>query len=187
MDAKYASTVKLGAYLQNACLQNADLRNADLRNADLWNADLWNADLRNADLRKADLRKADLRKADLRNADLRNADLRKADLRGTCLDPDLIPNGFCECFSRCGRYIVGYRTRKAGHIDKYRDGRTYTADIFSCCPVTECHPGLYVYPTAERVRREFDGEIIRVYILPKDIHYAGNKWRCRMFEVIGQA
>lgn len=84
-------------------------------------------------------------------------------------------------------HVVGYRTRQAGHVGDYLDGRTYTADWFSACEQTDCHPGLYVWPTIEKAY-EYSGKsvpMIRVYILPEDMHRTPTKWRCRMFVVIG--
>ena len=137
-----------------------------------------------ADLRGANLRGANLTDADLTVAHLRGANLAGATLTGTCLDSDSTPNADVFGFGRCGRFVAAYRTRKAGHIDRYRDGRTYTADWFSTAD-TECHPGLYIWPTLEMARQWSGGELIRVYALPEDVHRAGKKWRCRMFRVIG--
>jgi len=200
--------IKQRAYLQSANLQSANLFGANLsktnlfganlRYANLWTADLRSADLRSANLESADLRSADLFRADLSEANLFRADLRSANLfrsdlsganlQGTCLDPENIPNGDVVGFERCGRYVIGYRTRKAGHIGMYRDGRTYTANFFSVAN-TECHPGLYIWPTLwqSKLFSRMNVEHIRVYVLPEDVHHAGIKYRCRMFQVIGSA
>jgi hypothetical protein len=129
-----------------------------------------------------------LRSANLRLTDLRLADLSSANLSDTCIDPLAEPNSECNRFARSGRYRIGYRTRIAGHVGQYINRRTYTADFFSVSD-TECHPGLYIWPTLEHCR-EYSGrniEFIRVYVLAEDIHKAGAKWRCRMFRVIGGA
>jgi len=197
-----------GANLREANLREADLYGADLRGANLYGADLrganlcvanlYGANLREANLREANLYGANLRGADLRGADLREADLREADLReanlcgadlsGTVLDPNLQPNGDVAGFAAAGGYVVGYRTRIAGHIDQYRDGRFYSADWFSVCEETECHPGLYLWPTRQQAR-DFSGnvEFIRVRTKVGEVHHAGSKWRCRWFEVLGAA
>jgi len=108
-------------------------------------------------------------------------------LTDTCLDPENEPNADVAAFERCGDFVIGYRTRKARHIDKYRDGRTYSADVFSTAD-TECHPGLYIYPTVTQVKEwTIEQEIIRVHVRPCDVHRAGSKWRCREFLVIGKA
>ena len=177
-----------GANLREANLREADLYGADLRGANLYGADLRGANLCVANLYGANLRGADLRGADLREADLREANLCGADLSGTVLDPNLQPNGDVAGFAAAGGYVVGYRTRIAGHIDQYRDGRFYSADWFSVCEETECHPGLYLWPTRQQAR-DFSGnvEFIRVRTKVGEVHHAGSKWRCRWFEVLGAA
>ena len=154
--------------------------------ADLRDAKLRYADLRYADLRSANLQYANLQYADLRDAELRDTNLRDADLRGTCMDYEATPNADCREFNReAGGYVIGYRTRKAGHIDQYRDGRFYSADWFSVSD-TECHPGLYLWPTlAKAIDWSPDSEIIQVRTKAVDVHRAGSKWRCRWFEVLG--
>ena len=120
-------------------------------------------------------------------ANLSGADLFRADLSSTVLDPAAEPNGCIDGFAADGDYVIGYRTRAAGHIDQYRDGRVYAADWFSVCQ-TECHPGLYLWPTLEDASR-YSGDVrfIAVKTRPADVHKAGTKWRCRWFEVIGAA
>jgi hypothetical protein len=166
---------------------NPDL--TDLSGANLSGANLSGASLRGADLSRADLSNANLSWADLRGTDLRGTDLRGTDLRGTVLDPDATPTGAGHEFARDGEYVFGYRTRKAGHIDLYRDGRCYSADWFSVCPDTECHPGLYLWPTLLQARNYAgpEREIIRVRTRATEVHHAGGKWRCRWFEVMGKA
>ena len=177
-----------GANLRSANLYSADLYGADLRSADLCAANLRSADLRSADLYGANLYGADLRSADLRSADLYGANLYGADLRNTVLDPDEEPNGSADEFGKDGDYVVGFRTRRTGHIDFYRDGRHYSAEWFSVDDA-ECHPGLYLWPTL-KLAIEFSGvdkKFIRVRTKPTEIHKAGGKWRCRWFEVLGSA
>ena len=163
----------------------ANLSNTNLRNADLSGANLSGADLRGTDLRGTNLRSANLSGANLRRADLRDANLRSADLSDTVLDPDKEPNADVAGFANDGAFLIGYRTRTAGHIDKYRDGRYYSADVFSVCDA-ECHPGLYLWPTIAAAREWAPTEeIIRVRTKPTEVHHAGSKWRCRWFEVMG--
>jgi len=184
-----------GANLQYANLCDANLQYADLQRANLRDANLYDANLQYANLQYANLYDANLQYADLRGADLHGTDLQYADLRGahvadTCLDPDNKPNANVTGFRhrKDTRYVIGYRTRKAGHIDMYRNGRTYNADWFSTAGTT-CHPGLYIWPTrGDAVNWSgYSAELIRVSVRVKDIHRAGNKWRCREFMVLGKA
>ena len=115
------------------------------------------------------------------------ADLHGANLYGTALDPSATPNGEAGLFVGNGDTVRGYRTRSAGHIDKYRDDRIYSADWFSISD-TECHPGLYLWPTVDMARGYAStGELIEVETNREDIHQAGAKWRCRWFRVVGTA
>jgi len=175
-----------GAGGERANLRGANLSGADLREANLREANLRGADLFGANLRGADLREANLREANLRRADLRGANLCGADLYATCLDPENEPNADVGGFEREGEYIIGYRSRKAGHIDKYRDGRFYSADVFSTSD-TECHPGLYLAPSIEALPEVASGPYIKVRTLPSEVHKVVAKWRCRWFEVLGDA
>jgi len=172
--------------LIKANLTRANLTRADLRDANLHQTDLTLANLTHAILIEANVTQANLTRADLTRADLFQANLAGAIVKGTCLDPDNEPNQDIEGFEHCGEFVVAYRTREARHIDKYRDGRTYSADVFSTAD-TECHPGLYICPTVTQVK-EFavDQEIIRVHVRPRDVHRAGSKWRCREFFVVGK-
>jgi hypothetical protein len=133
------------------------------------------------------LSEANLSGANLRKADLREANFYCTNLSETCLDPKASPNQRgLEVFEKLsnGR-CVGYRTRKAGHIDCYRDNRYYSADIFSVSD-TECHPGLYLWPLFADARNHSPHEeIIRVETEPSEIHQAGTKWRCRWFYIVG--
>jgi len=177
------------ADLSWADLSGADLSGADLSGATLYGANLSWANLSGADLSLvtlygANLSWATLSGADLSRANLFGANLYGADLSDTCLDPNNTPNGSIEGFKRDddGR-VIGYRTRKAGHIDAYRDGRHYSADVFSTAD-TECHPGLYLCPTIEMAWK-FGDSLIEVRTKPEHIHHAGSKWRCREFFVVG--
>jgi hypothetical protein len=117
--------------------------------------------------------------ANLQFANLQFANFQDANLQNTCLDPTNVPNGICTDFEKCGQYVVGYRTQASGYLV----GKTYTASVFSTCPKTECHPGLYICPTKEQVLKHYCYPLIRVYVKPEDIHKVGDKYRCRMFEV----
>ena len=191
-----------GANLHRANLSGADLRGADLRRANLHRANLSGADLRGVDLRGvdlyganpsgADLRGADLRGVDLYGADLYGADLHRANLRETCLDPTNKANGNVAGFEQCtgsdgADCIIGYRSRSTPDIGQYLDGRTYGADFFSTSN-TECHPGLYLWPTLEQATGWSGNgvEIIKVLAHPEHTHKAGTKWRTRWFQVIGR-
>jgi hypothetical protein len=179
-----------GANLSRADLYGADLSGANLSGANLSRADLYGADLSGANLYGANLSRADLYGANLYGANLSRAKLSRANLSGaklldTVLDPAREPNGDIDGFERDGDYIVGYRTRTTPHIGEYRDGRTYGADFFSVC-TTECHPGLYLWPTLQHAKNfSGDAEFIKVRTYPKDTHRAGRKWRCRWFTVLG--
>jgi len=85
-------------------------------------------------------------------ADLRSADLRSAYLNNTCLASSLSPWKWVQlhaCPTRIldGRVLVlGARTQQQivmGGVD-YETGKTYRDLIFSRCPTTSCHPGLYI-------------------------------------------
>ena len=176
-----------GADLSGANLSGANLSGANLYGADLYRANLSGANLSGADLYGADLSWANLSGANLYRANLYGADLYRANLSNTVLDPTREPNGDVAGFEKRGGYVIGYRTRKAGHIDIYRDGRYYSADVFSTCD-TECHPGLYLWPTLQQARDFFgEKEVIRVVTLPAEVHKAGSKYRCRWFRVEGAA
>jgi hypothetical protein len=140
-----------------------------------------------ADLYGANLSRANLSGADLSWANLSRANLYGAKVSETHLDPERAPNAEVSEFEQQDGYVIGYRTRNAGHIDKYRDGRVYSADWFSTAD-TECHPGLYLWPSLKHAQN-YSGpvEFIRVRTKPADVHKAGGKWRCRWFEVIGEA
>jgi len=175
------------ANLSRANLSGANLSRANLSRANLSEANLSGADLSGANLSGANLSEANLSGADLFEVNLSKANLYGADLPNTCLDPNNPPNAKIDEFiERDGELVIGYRTRKAGHIDEYRDGRTYSADWFSTSD-TECHPGLYLWPSLKAAKQWKDEETIRVVTSPADIHKAGSKYRCRWFKVLGTA
>jgi hypothetical protein len=185
------------AFLSRANLNNSDLSGAYLNNARLDGASLVYAILDGVNLSEANLTSANLYKAYLRNANLDNTNLWGTNLfgaylGGTCLDPEAKPNGDVSGFEKDGEFVIGYRTRNAFHIGKYLDNRIYAADWFSVSE-TECHPGLYLYPNLLFLKEpdwacieEKYKQTIRVRTKPNDVHKAGNKWRCRWFEVLGK-
>jgi len=56
---------------------------------------------------------------------------------------------------------VGYRTASSMFVGstKYEVGQWYEAPYLSWCPLTDCHPGIYLH-TLEWVQREYPGEPI---------------------------
>ena len=140
--------------------------------------DLQRANLRWADLQNADLQNADLQNTNLWNTNLWNAKFDGAKLTGTCLDPTNKPSGAYGFKLENGR-AIGYRT-----TSNYEVGKTYKAPVFSTSS-TECHPGLYLWPTLEQAI-DYSGSwntFIKVSAKPEDIHKAGNKYRCKEFHV----
>ena len=185
MGANLSKADLFDANLMGANLSWANLFDADLRWVNLSEANLMGANLRWANLSEANLSEANLSEANLSEADLRWANLSEANLTNTVLDPTNIPNIPTE-FGK-GPIIYGYRTRKAGHIDIYRDGWTYSADWFSTCE-TECHPGLYLWPTLKEaiIFSGEDKEFIKVEAKLQHTHKAGSKYRTRWFKVISK-
>jgi hypothetical protein len=173
--------------LSGADLSGADLSDVNLSDVNLNGANLSDVDLSGANLSWANLNGANLNGADLNGTDLYAANLSRANLSRTYIDPNNKPNAEVTGFQRdADGFIIGFRTRKTSHIDEYRDGRCYSADWFSTA-ATECHPGLYLWPTldASRGYSGVNAEIIRVRTKPECVHHAGDKWRCQWFEVLG--
>lgn len=84
-------------------------------------------------------------------ANLRDADLRGADLMGTVLKSWSAYEWAWsqECPMRsigCRTLVLGARTADSPTIggEEYEADKLYIAPHFSACPVTKCHPGLYV-------------------------------------------
>ena len=172
------------ANLIRANLTEANLSGANLSGANLSGANLYRADLLRANLIRANLTEANLLRANLTEANLLRANLSGANLHETCLDPDNKPNREITGFQKSKEgLVIGYRTQKAGHIDKYRVGQYYSADWFSTAE-TECHPGLYLWPTLEKSLDWSNATTIKVRTREDMIHKAGNKWRCKWFEVL---
>jgi len=153
-------------------------------------AHLSGADLSDAYLSGADLRDADLRGADLSGADLRDADLKRAKRSKTVLDPTITPNGDVAGFARKGRFVFGYRSANSCCMNEtfeYVVGKRYVASVFSVAD-TECHPGLYLFPTLEAAQEFGKDRTVPGYIkcraLASHGHRAGNKWRFKAFTVV---
>ena len=124
--------------------------------------------------------------ASLSRANLSEANLYGANLSGTVLQPDLPTNKHGD-FEEVDGWCIGYRTRTSQHCGSttYKDGETYTAEVFSVCPLTACHPGLYAYPRFDDVTRAYPNvEVIKVRFRRNDLHSAGGKYRVRTFEVL---
>jgi uncharacterized protein YjbI with pentapeptide repeats len=180
------------ANLSCANLSGSYLIDADLSASNLSSANLSGANLSGANLLNTILTGANLIDADLQCTDLRGADFPGANLKNTCLDPANIPNQKnIELFESSDGKVIGYRTRRSNCCGgtNYEDGKSYSAPVFSTGN-TECHPGLYMFPTLARLEKyiksyRLTGEKIKVLIDPKDIHRVGDKWRCRAFTVIG--
>jgi len=146
---------------KRADLQEADLQGADLQEADLQGADLQGAYLQEANLQGADLQGADLQGAYLQEADLQGADLQGAYLQGTILAQMLTAYDWAtqnQCTMRTLNFrtlCLGSRTQNQPTVGgpDYEPGSLYVAPVFSRCPVTSCHPGLYVEggPDAEKM------------------------------------
>ena len=177
----------MGANLTDANLMGADLMGAYLMGANLTDANLTDAYLRGANLTDANLRYANLMGANLTGANLTDANLMGANLTRTCLDPENVPNAKADEFTatRNGR-VLGYRTQHSTHVgnNHYEPGRTHKAPWFSTSD-TECHPGLYLFPTKQQaVDWDSKAVIVRVSARAEDIHKAGGKYRCKQFRVL---
>ena len=176
-----------GADLTGANLTRADLAGAKLRGADLARADLARADLTKANLARANLTGADLTGVNLAWANLWKANLVRANLTGTVLDPDGIPNGGRaeDEWETDGEYLIGYRSRNQPYQagPDYENGVEYVAPVFSVCPETDCHPGLYVCREVVDVE---DKPVIRVRFQREDLHSVRVEHRVRRFMVLGE-
>jgi hypothetical protein len=54
---------------------------------------------------------------------------------------------------------------------------------------TECHPGLYLWPTKGEAEKWLENcsqeeKIVKVRALAADVHKAVDKWRCKKFTVV---
>ena len=155
-------------------------------------ADLSGADLRWAVLEGANLEGAVLEGADLRWAVLRGAVLEGADLTGTCLDPAAPANEVWPGERDAEGHAIGYRSKRLGAVvGNHRDlsvGETVEAPVFSVAD-TECHPGLYMWPTLKQAEawakdwRACGEAIVKVRVDGK-LHHAGNKYRYSKLTVL---
>ena len=135
-----------------------------------------------ADLSYADLRGANLRGTNLSYADLRGTNLRGTNLYGTILSPTNAPNAIVDAFAHIDGWVIGYRTAHSPVIggSGYHDiGTTYTAPYFSTCDITDCHPGLYLWPQRDMCNNA--DRIIMVIAWAGDVHKTPTKWRCKRF------
>jgi hypothetical protein len=180
-----------GADLQVANFKGASLSGAYLMQANLRENNLQWANLLYAHLSGADLSEANLQGACLQETDLYGTNLTRARITGTVLDPRNTLNMEYKGFKEDGDYIIGYRTKRRLNSGHYSIGEKVKAPYFSTC-TTECHPGLYLYPTIEMVLNfqrgnpNSWGPIIVVRTKKTDIHKAGKKWRCKEFEVLAE-
>jgi hypothetical protein len=166
-----------------------NLRGADLSGAYLRDADLSGADLSDADLSDADLSGADLSDADLSGADLSDANLSKANLSRTILEDKSksLRTILRECHQRNGSLIL-YRTKRSQHVGNtiYHPGVTYTANAFSLCPVTNCHPGIYGFLLSQ-IRKEYPySNLVKIYVPYGEWHFVSEEkgFRCRRVRVL---
>jgi len=124
-------------------------------------ANLRGANLRGANLQRANLQDADLLGANLQRANLQDADLQDADLLGTILERTITTYEWARQ-NGCMMRTLDFRTLCLGSRTKnqpvmggsdYEISKVYAAPLFSRCPMTSCHPGLYVAggPESEEV------------------------------------
>ncbi len=169
------------------CRQLAEENGANLRDAYLRGANLEGANLEDANLGGANLRGANLEGANLEDANLGGANLEDAYLIRTVFDPTLTPNRNADAFEEREtidgvEHVIGYRTKHSGiGGNDYEAGSTYKADVFSVCPITECHPGLYLWPTIDAAKEWAGKPLVKVWARVTDMHYVPKKWRCREF------
>ena len=125
---------------------------------------------------------ADLRNANLSDANLSDANLSGAVLDNTCLAISPSPWQWTQinaCPTRIldGRVLIlGARTQQQivmGGAD-YETGKTYSALVFSRCPNTSCHPGLYIAGGPEC---DLEGERMLVAAWLDELHIVG---KCRV-------
>jgi hypothetical protein len=154
---------------------------ANLQGTNLLYAYLWEANLHGANLQGAYLQETDLY----------DINLTEANINHTALDPRNTLNTDYRGFKEDGDYIIGYRSKRRLNSGSYSVGDKVKAPYFSTCK-TECHPGLYLYPTVAMVLKFQEsntnsrGPIIKVRTKKTDIHRAGDKWRCKEFEVLAE-
>jgi hypothetical protein len=97
-----------------------------------------------------------------------------------------LTNSQTESFEQLDGWCVGYRTHNSPVVGDqiYEVGKWYKAPVFSVC-TTKCHPGLYVFPSADDVVN-FVGracKIVKVLFQDFNCHKADDKYRVREFLV----
>jgi len=174
------------ANMSRANMSRAYMSGANMSKANMAGADMSKANLSEANLCCTNMRWANMSGADLFNADLFNTKLYMATLTNTCLDPKNTPNGLVDEFEIIDGFVIGYRTRStSADIGHYQVGNSHSADYFSTCERTECHPGLYLWPTLQSAINYSGNTIfVKVRTKPEDVHKAVNKYRCKWFEVL---
>ena len=146
---------------------------------------LRGADLRGADLRDAYLAGADLAGAYLRGANFAGANLADTVLAGACprsAYTALLMAGFAPAIDG---YVYGWRTRRSVTVGDttYTPG-IHEAPVWSTCPVTTCHPGIYMLASREQAER-IDADVVRCRARVTDVHVVSRAKgaRCRAIEV----
>lgn len=157
---------------------------------------LVGADFYRADIQDVDFSYSNCSNAEFRLSGLAGAKFKFANLQGTCLDPKAaIPAITDERLIAYDlelrvvdglEYVYGWRTQTSASVGaaKYRTGRSYTAPVFSVCPFTPCHPGIYMAGLPQ-MRQEYSlRKIWRCRCLRSDLHHAAGKFRCRRLEIL---
>ena len=158
-----------------------------LKNAGIENLpDSWQ---RYIDLRYANLSYANLSGANLSGANLSDANLSDANLFGTVLEDKSksLRLALHECHQRNGGLIL-YRTKESQHVGNttYHPGTTYTAPVFSLCPTTDCHPGIYGMTLSQIQRQYPNRDLVRIYVPYGEWHFVSEEkgFRCRRVRVL---
>ena len=110
------------------------------------------ANLADAYLADANLADAYLAGANLADAYLADANLTRANLAGSILESRMTVYEWAKKNALPMRTIdnrtllMAWRTQNQPHMrgENYEIGKLYTAEPFSMCPVTSCHPGRYI-------------------------------------------
>jgi len=178
---------------KRADLSRADLSGADLSRATLCDANLSGAELSETNLSRANLCRADLSRANLCLSDLSDTNLTGANLRDTVLSPLRQPPDAISALVAAGIPILegiayGWRTRYSMHKGNthYAPGR-YTANFFSTCAQTECHPGIY-FSSRECLHLEYyEVEKVPCATWVSCVCAAGDKFRTKELWVFEEA
>ncbi|MFA5572154.1 MAG: pentapeptide repeat-containing protein [Candidatus Bathyarchaeia archaeon] len=180
-----------GANMSEANMSRANMFGANMSRANMFGANMSGANMSEANMFGANMSRANMSGANMSGVNMSEADifgvnLHGAILTGTCLDPNNTPNAIVDKFEIINGFVIGYRTKVTSHIPEYKVDNIYSADWFSTCENTECHPGLYLWPTLT-IAINYSGSsntFIKVRTKPKDVHKAGTKYRCKWFEVL---